>query len=288
MTSAMLAAAAAAVCVALATAQLDRVQGLEAALRRRGRQDASPGMTGAHQTAAADASRVLRGGGPARDLLAAAVCACAALAMLGPVPAVVLGAGGAGASAWFRIRARAREAAERERGMPALARSLADALRGGASVRASIDAAADDRSIPRALREEISEVARSVRLGVPLDPALAALAERGGPGLRLLCGSIAMHLEAGGALAGEIVRLAADGEAAARIEEERVAATAQARATVRVVAALPVLALLGAEVATGNFIGTIAANPLALALLLLGFGLEAAAILSARAIVGTR
>ena len=116
---------------------------------------------------------------------------------------------------------------------------------------------------------------------------LATLADSGGASLRLLCGTVAMHVDAGGALASELDRLATRAEASQRVEEERHAATAQARATVRVVAALPLLAMGGAQLASPGFLGQIVANPLALGLLVLGLLLEVVAVLTARAIVGT-
>ncbi|MBJ7472529.1 MAG: type II secretion system F family protein [Solirubrobacteraceae bacterium] len=223
----------------------------------------------------------------ARNLLIGLVVACLVVAITSPGKALLAGAlavsvsivRGRGAD---RGRRRAREA-----GVPTLARSLADALRGGASIRAALAAAAEDRSIPAELRATVRSEAAGLALGAPLRPTLTALGQAGGPGMRLLCGTVAMHLDAGGALASQLERLAADGDASRKVDQDRVAATAQARATVRVVAALPLLAMGGAQLASPGFLAAVIGHPIALLLLIVGLVLEVAAVLVARAIVGT-
>jgi tight adherence protein B len=284
----MLAAGGAAAAVAAATAQLDALLAGRAAGRRQGDQSSAeagdPARGGETSRRAHGPAALPRG--PLGHAIVAVVAGSVAWVVAGAVPGAIV-AGCAWAGAAYRERRSARGASrQRERGAPAFARALADALRGGASVRGALAAAATDRSIPPPLRRELATVSGGITLGAPVDVALARLAGRGGPSLRLLCGTIMLHLEAGGALAGQLDRLATDAEAALRIDEDRIAATAQARATVRVVAALPVLALLGAEVTSSNFLSTIAGSTPALALLLCGFVLEAAAIVAARAIVG--
>ncbi len=285
MSGAVVAAAGAAGAVAMMVAALDQAAGS-------GRLDTVPDRDGGLGRLA-----LVRGPGRVAGAtrqpavahgIAAAVAASVGLIVAGAQVAALLGAVAVGGSVLRRRHGLLRQRRLRERAMPALARALADAMRGGSSVRGALAAVADDRAVPETLRRELGGLAKAVYLGMPLGTALEQLAERGDAGLRLLSGTVAMHLETGGTLASELDRLAADGEAALRIDEERFAATAQARATVRVVAALPVLALLGAEAASGSFVSTIARNPVALALLVVGFLLEGAAIVAARAIVGGR
>ncbi len=261
--------------------------------------------------AAADVHRVLRAqpelvtgaleagaGWPARmrrrvpaigdDVLAGIGAGLAALLLATPGVALLAAVGTGGAWRLWLHRRAAAAARARERGMPMLARALADGLRGGHSVRGALALCAGDRSLTPATRAEIAGLSAAVQRGAPLSLELERLAGRGGAGLRVACGTVAMHLDAGGALARELERLARDGEAALRIEQQREAATAQARATVRIVAALPVLAMLGAELTSGGFVSRVAGHPLALALLLAGLLLELLAIVAAHLIAGGR
>lgn len=224
--------------------------------------------------------------GPRHHAVIAIVAACVALLVTGPALAVLVG--GVVASAFIartrraaRARARACEAAA-----PSLGRVLADALRGGASIRTALVSAGDDHSIPDALRHTLAFEGHALSAGRPLRQSLEVLASSGGDGLRLLCGTVALHAESGGRLSTELERLAVAADAARRVEQDRVAATAQARATVRVVGVLPLLALAGAQLASPSFLGKIASHPIALGLLLLGLLLEAVAFVAARAIVG--
>ncbi|MFT4035899.1 MAG: type II secretion system F family protein [Patulibacter sp.] len=177
------------------------------------------------------------------------------------------------------------DARSRERGVGAVARALADAVRAGQSIRGAFDGVAADRAVPAALRGELARVQRDLAHGVPLARALRGLAARGGSQLTLLAAVVVLHAERGGALAQELHALADDADHAVRLDEERASATAQARATVRTVAALPVLALAGAQLLGGNLLESVARRPVALALLSIGLLLEAAAVLIARRLV---
>lgn len=224
--------------------------------------------------------------GPVRHALVGVVAACVAMLIGSPVFGAIVGASAAGGSAMrarraFRAATRAREAAT-----PALARVLADALRGGTSIRSALIGAGEDRSIPDALRRTLAADADALEVGAALRPVLVSLGAAGGASLRLLCGTITLHLESGGRLSTELERLAAAADAARQVEQDRLAATAQARATVRVVGMLPLLALGGAQLASPTFLGQVAGNPIALALLLVGLVLEVVAFVAARAIVG--
>ncbi len=274
MTGAAWTAAASAALLAGALAQLHEVQAQR------------PGAAGGAAARAASQSEALirtaLGRHALAGLLAWAVVAAVSSPMKGAAAGLV-----AGAASVVRDR---RAAGTRQRrcedGVPALARALADALRGGASVRSALASATEDRSVPAELRRTVQRHGSSLELGAPLVDTLMALASGAGPAMRLLCGTIALHLEAGGALASELDRIAAAGDAGRKLEEERVAATAQARATVRVVAALPLLAMAGAQLASPGFLSAIAASPIALALLLIGLVLEVVAVVAARTIVG--
>lgn len=196
--------------------------------------------------------------------------------------------GGTCALMGMRATAGARQrrgAKHRERGVGALARGLADAVRAGHSVRGAMHAAAADQAIPPALRRTMVEADAALQRGAALPAVLHGLGQRGGPQLVLLCAVMALHAERGGRLPQALDRLAEDADRAVRLDEERAAATAQARATVRTVAALPILALLGAQVLGGNLIAAVAQHPISLGLLLAGLLLEVAAVVIAHRLV---
>lgn len=225
-----------------------------------------------------------RGGG--QHVLVAAAGAAAGWLLGGAVGALVVVAALAGS---LRLRAQLtaqRRTAALERDVAPLARSMADALRGGRSLRGALLDAAGDRALSGAMRTELARVAARLQHGESTTAGIAQLGAAGGPSLRLLAGAAALHSETGGRLAGELERLAGHAERAARADDERAAATAQARATVRMVGALPLLALAGGELLGGGLIGSIGSSPAGLALLFAGFTLQLAAVLAARAIVG--
>ncbi|MBO9532302.1 MAG: type II secretion system F family protein [Solirubrobacteraceae bacterium] len=205
--------------------------------------------------------------------------------LLGPlgVPAGALA--GAGLHHAIRGRSRRGDARACERGAGPLARSLADALRAGGSIRAALGAAAADRSVPAVVRARVARAALALAHGTPLPAALHDLGGRDSGYLTLLAAVVALHAERGGSLVQELHALAEDAEHGARLDEERAAATAQARATVRTVAALPLLALAGAQLLGGDLVGSVARRPVALALLASGLLLEFVAVLIARRIV---
>lgn len=183
-------------------------------------------------------------------------------------------------------RAHARRALRAsERAVGSFARSTADAIRGGQSLRGALALSAEDLSVPAALRARLRRSAAAMQRGAPTAHVLEELARGGGPQLTLLVAIVALHAEHGGRLAVALERLAGDADHAATLDDERATATAQARATVRTVAALPLIALVGAQALGGDLLGSVAAHPAALALLLLGLGLELIAVLIAQRLV---
>jgi tight adherence protein B len=182
-------------------------------------------------------------------------------------------------------RGQRRSVRARERGTGALARSMGDALRAGRSIRGALDGAAADRSVPAPLRADVAQTCATLAHGAALREALAGLARGGGPQLTLLAAVTALHAEQGGGLVRELHSLAEDADRAVRLDEERAAATAQARATVRTVALLPLVALAGGQLIGGDLLGAVAQRPAALALLTVGLLLELAAVLLSRRLV---
>lgn len=206
-------------------------------------------------------------------------------ALLGTAGFAVGAIGSAGTRRLAATRGARRGVRQRERGVGALSRSLADAVRAGHSVRGAIHAAAGDPAVPNPLRHDLVEMDAALLRGAGLPAALQRLGRSGGPQLVLLSAVVALHAERGGRLPHALDRLADESDRAVRLDEERAAATAQARATVRTVAALPLLALAGAQLLGGDLLSAVAAHPASLALLACGLGLELAAVVIAQRLV---
>lgn len=240
------------------------------------------GWTGLPHGDRAAAARRRRAVHPLGPLLAGAAVGWAVLGSPGIVLGAILGIGAGRAGA---ARSQRRAARLRERGVGALARSLSDAVRAGHSVRGALHAAALDQAVPAALRRVVVQGDAALQRGAPLPAALRHLGAQGGPQLVLLCAVVALHAERGGRLPYALDRLAEDADRAVRLDEERAAATAQARATVRTVAALPLLALAGAQLVGGDLLGAVAEHPASLALLITGLALEVAAVVIAQRLV---
>ena len=137
------------------------------------------------------------------------------------------------------VRARRRRWREElRRAAPACARTMADALGAGRSIRTAIaDAAAGAEG---AAAHELGAAARALALGEPTEAVLVALRDRAGShAWDTLTAAVLLQRDAGGDLAALLRALAASGEAADRAERDARAATAQARFTAWLVVGLP-------------------------------------------------
>jgi tight adherence protein B len=215
-----------------------------------------------------------------------AVLAAAALAaggwLLGGAAAALLAgvAGPALALAGVRARGRRYRAGLRA-GAPAVARALADGLAAGRSIRGALVAAAPGLEGPAG--HALRAAADALALGEPTEPVLERLRARAAcPAWDGLVAAILLQRDAGGDLAALLRDLASGLEAAARIERDASAATAQARFTARIVVALPLCAALLAELASPDFIVGLLANPMSASLTALAAGLQLIALLAVR------
>jgi tight adherence protein B len=133
-------------------------------------------------------------------------------------------------------------------------------LAAGHAVRGAVAVAGEGMAGPAGV--ELRRTAAALRLGVPTDGALEALRRRAGtPAWDAIVAGILLQREAGGDLAGLLRDLAGALEAAERAERDARAATAQARATGRIVLGLPVAAAALAELAAPGFAGRLLARP---------------------------
>ena len=158
------------------------------------------------------------------------------------------------ARAVLRMR-RSRRQLAIARQAPAIARALADALGGGHSVRGAMSAAANGGGVPGPAGEELRVAAAALELGERTDDVLRALARRTGPGpCDTIVAAVLLQRDAGGDLAGLLRSLARALEERARAGADARSATAQARFTAWVVTALPLGALVLAELAQPGFV----------------------------------
>jgi tight adherence protein B len=160
------------------------------------------------------------------------------------------------------VRARRRRwRDELRRAAPACARTMADALGAGRSIRTAIaDAAAGAEG---AAGHELGTAARALALGQPTDTVLVRLRLRArSHAWNTLTAAVLLQRDAGGDLARLLRELAASGETAERAERDARAATAQARFTAWLVFGLPLTAAVLAELVAPGFAASLLANPL--------------------------
>jgi tight adherence protein B len=202
--------------------------------------------------------------------------------LLGGVVLALVAATAGPALAVGLVRARSRRySAGLRRGAPEAARALADALASGHSVRGAIAAAAG--GVPGPAGHELGRAARALALGEPSAEVLERLRRRAsGPAWDTLVAAILLQRDAGGDLAALLRGLAESLEAAARVEADARAATAQARFTARLVLGLPVAAAALTELAAPGFAASVLAQPLPAALVVAAAFLQVLAVLAIR------
>ncbi len=171
--------------------------------------------------------------------------------------------------------------------MPAAAQMLSNAVAAGLSLRQAIIRSA--RDTPDPLGEELRRTSSEMELGARVDDALTGLAARlPDPDLGLLVTAILVQRRTGGDLARALRDMSARLEERGRLAREIRGATAQARATAWMVAALPLLAAALAESAAPGLISRTASSPLGAGVLVVSALLQIAGILLIRRIAAVR
>jgi len=207
-------------------------------------------------------------------LLGTAALLGGGLGLLGPGAAPVLALGGPALAVLAIRRRAARYRSQVERGLPQVALSVADALSGGRSLRAALAAAAG--SLEGAPAAELARVRADLDMGRPTAAALDGLRLRlRSPRVDSLCMALVSQQLAGGDLAGLLRRFAESAAERDRTIADARSATAQARFTGMLVAAMPLGAALFAELLEPGFVGGLVAEPGAAALLAVAAGLQA-------------
>lgn len=186
--------------------------------------------------------------------------------LLGPAPAAPLAAAGPAAASWA-VASRARRYRRAvESSLPRVALATADALAAGRSVRAALNASSGSLDGPPAA--EMSRLRADLDLGASLEFALGGLRSRmGSPRVDSFCSALLSQRIAGGDLVSLLRRYADAAAARERVESDARSATAQARFTGILVAAMPAGAALLAELLHPGFVTGLFQNRASLALL---------------------
>jgi len=195
--------------------------------------------------------------------------------LFGPAPAAPLAAAGPAAASWAIHSRAARYRRAVEQSLPRVAIATADALAAGRSVRSALDASS--RSLEGPAAAELSRLRVDLDLGVPLDDALGGFRERiGSARLDSFTAALLSQRIAGGDLVGLLRRYAEAAQDRERVEADARTATAQARFTGVLVAAMPAGAALLAELLHPGFVTGMLESPASLILIALSVALQIA------------
>lgn len=206
-------------------------------------------------------------------LMGVAVLLGLGVLLLGAEGAPFLALVGPAAAGLALRRRRAGYLREVEAGLGAVALSIADALAGGRSLRAAVADAATGAEGPVAV--ELSRVRADLELGLPTGRALANLARRARSARAdSLCSALLSQRVAGGDLAALMRTFAAAAAARDRAVADARSATAQARFTGILVAAMPAGAALFAELLEPGFLAGLLAQPASALLLAFAAALQ--------------
>lgn len=235
------------------------------------------------------AGRTPTAGEQRRLAVVAAATLCAAGWLVADVAAAVVC--GAAGPVGLRQALAARDRRRRARHVaaaPAVARVLADALSGGHSVRGALVAAARGPSVRGPAGDALRDAAAALDVGEPTEAVLQALRCRAGdPAWDTLTAAVLVQRDAGGDLAALLRDLAERLEEARRQEADARSATAQARFTAWLVAALPAGAGVLTELASPGYLASLVRTPLSAALAAASLALQVVAVLVVRRIART-
>lgn len=177
----------------------------------------------------------------------------------GPVVAAVLAALAPGCVAMVVSRSAARYRRAADRSLPDLARAVADALAAGQSPRGSLSSVAV--SLEGEIGFEMKRLGRRLDLGVPTGEALEDMGDRlASQRYEAFVGAVKSQATTGGDLAALLRRLADGAAERDRVADDARTATAQARFTGYLVAAMPVGAVLFSEVVSPGLMASVGAS----------------------------
>lgn len=217
-------------------------------------------------------------------LLASGAVLALAVWWTGLGPTALLAGAGPGIAVMAVTRRNRRYRRAVEKALPAAATAVADALEGGRSVRAALIACPG--SLDGAGAAELGRLAADLELGRRIDDALADLRARiGGHRVEALATALASRLPAPDTA--QLLRGLAEAEAHRdRVAAEARTATAQARFTGVLVAAMPVAVGLLAELLKPGFLATLVGDSVAAAMLTAAVLIQLAGFLAISRIAG--
>jgi len=172
---------------------------------------------------------------------------------------------------------------------PGVARGMADALGGGHSIRGALQEVArvhvsGEGSVPGVAGPagaELRAACDALAFGEPTERVLQRLQRRAqSPAWNAMVAAILLQRDAGGDLAGLLRALACDLEAARRAEADARTATAQARFTAGLVAALPLCAAVLGELASPGSAAGVLSHPAGMVLVAAAVLLECLALVA--------
>jgi tight adherence protein B len=213
--------------------------------------------------------------------LGAATQLAAGWLLAGPLLGVLLAAAGPAAIGQLLAARHRRWRRALADSVPIVARALADALAGGHSLRGALEDVGRSRAIPGPAGVELASAAHRLALGAPTETILADLRARAAdPAWDTLVAATLLQRDTGGDLATLLRSIAVSREHARRIEADAQTTTAQARATARLVASMPIAALALSELIAPGTLLALLTDPIARLLLLAGLTLAAASFLA--------
>jgi tight adherence protein B len=212
-------------------------------------------------------------------LLGSAALLVAGWLVVGPVAGIALGTAGPTAVARLVAARRRRWRRALAAGVPNVARALADALSGGHSLRGALTDAGARGAIPGPAGDELRRVANRLALGDTTDAVLERLRRRAAdPAWDTLVAAILLQRDAGGDLGRLLRTVAASRERARRVEADAHGVTAQARATSKLVAGMPLAGMALGELASPGAFAAMLGDPRSRVLLIAGLLLGIAAL----------
>ncbi len=214
---------------------------------------------------------------------AGAVCGGVVLGMRGSLLVAI-------AAGWIAPRLievrRERYGRRLDEGCPAAAFALADAVSGGASLRASVAIAA--RRVRGPIAGELSRTAWELEMGAATEAALERLRTRSvSRAVTLIVAAMQVQRRSGGDLPRVLRDVGTALEQERRVLEEARAATAQARFTAVVVIALPVCGIALGALASPGLVGRMTATPVGIGLLVAALALQVSGAVLIRRLAGT-
>lgn len=213
--------------------------------------------------------------------LGAATLLAAGWLLAGPLLGVLLAAAGPAAVGQLLAARHRRWRRALADSVPTVARALADALSGGHSLRGAVEEVGDSGAITGPAGVELAAAAHRLTLGAPTETVLTDLRTRAAdPAWDTLIAATLLQRETGGDLASLLRSIAASREHARRIEADAHTITAQARATARLVASMPLAALALTELISPGTLLALLSDPAPRALLLSGLLLATLAFLT--------